>query len=639
MRAHHLRLPSQTAMARGHNSSGQVAEWFKATVLKTVVGGSSPWVRIPPRPPAPLRAAEMAYFLGLLPDMSSKTVIYGDEQVANKADLMQRNGRWYFTKAYPKKLWQITGPSPFRKSLGTDSLEVAIRARPEAERIYFSKVDAARAKHEGSQPRQTTPVELMGIVARWFTEEDKERTDAVLEAQGFHFDIDGELEEIDHLSAEGRQELAEGDYHTVKPLALKLLEENSIQIDTKSKDFRSFMKTLKRAKLELLRLDRMRVLGDFGAHPSDPVIIQALRGTLNVPRPKSGKTVADVVKGYIADNAPNWAPSTFKGKDAPLKVLVDFFGADRDVATIERTEGRKLFNTVEALPVNYTKLKALKGLSLMAAVARGKELGLPTLKPKTVNDIYMNYIGGAFKWAVREQWLAADPMDGFAVRDTVSAVDKRSPFTAAQINKLFRSGPWAEPDKRTDGDPLRYWGPLVALYQGMRRGEIAQLLVTDNEVLENVPVIHVRPSADGKRVKSSSGRRVLPVHPQLIKMGYLLFVEDQRRAGHSQLFPDQRPNKNGAWGDPLTKWFTRLLEANGIDGVKLGMHSFRHNFEDALRAANLSQTPIGQELSGRAKTDKVSAGYGSGLYPISVLKPAVDSLGYPEVDLRHLYVT
>ena len=30
---------------------GQVAEWFKATVLKTVVGGSSPWVRIPPCPP------------------------------------------------------------------------------------------------------------------------------------------------------------------------------------------------------------------------------------------------------------------------------------------------------------------------------------------------------------------------------------------------------------------------------------------------------------------------------------------------------------------------------------------------------------------------------------------------------------
>jgi hypothetical protein len=28
-----------------------VAEWFKAAVLKTAVGATPPWVRIPPLPP------------------------------------------------------------------------------------------------------------------------------------------------------------------------------------------------------------------------------------------------------------------------------------------------------------------------------------------------------------------------------------------------------------------------------------------------------------------------------------------------------------------------------------------------------------------------------------------------------------
>jgi hypothetical protein len=32
-------------------SHGSVAEWFKALVLKTSVGGTPPWVRIPPLPP------------------------------------------------------------------------------------------------------------------------------------------------------------------------------------------------------------------------------------------------------------------------------------------------------------------------------------------------------------------------------------------------------------------------------------------------------------------------------------------------------------------------------------------------------------------------------------------------------------
>ena len=34
------------------SGNGQVAEWFKAAVLKTAVGASSPWVRIPPCPPS-----------------------------------------------------------------------------------------------------------------------------------------------------------------------------------------------------------------------------------------------------------------------------------------------------------------------------------------------------------------------------------------------------------------------------------------------------------------------------------------------------------------------------------------------------------------------------------------------------------
>src|SRR5215470_2550683 len=34
--------------------SGEVVEWFKAPVLKTGVGASPPWVRIPPSPPTNL---------------------------------------------------------------------------------------------------------------------------------------------------------------------------------------------------------------------------------------------------------------------------------------------------------------------------------------------------------------------------------------------------------------------------------------------------------------------------------------------------------------------------------------------------------------------------------------------------------
>ena len=556
--------------------------------------------------------------------------------MANKADLLNRNGRWYFSKAYPKDLWAITGPSPFRKSLGTDSLPAAMRARPDAERLYHSKVDAARATLEGRSPRQMTEVEAMGLVAKWFTEEDAERTAALEAAQSSLMDIDGALAEIDSLVVDAKQAIAEADVHAVRPLALQLLSDAGLEADVKSKEFRVFMSALLRGRRELLALERKRVLGEFAVQPSDPLIARALAGAPMVPA--KVRTVADMIDGFVADNTPKWAPSTRKATEAPLRIMKEFFGTDRDITTLTRDDGRALHEIVKRLPVNYTKRKELKGLSLPDVVAKGGELGLSTLAPKTVNEIYMTYIGGALGWAKKEGWIDANLVDNLPTMvDPVAAVDKRSSFTPEQLNRLFQLGPWADPAKGKEGDPLRYWGPLLGLYQGMRRGEIAQLLVTECETKGDIPVIHVRPTVDGQRVKSASGRRMLPVHPELIRMGFLQFVAKQRKAGHSQIFPNETPNGNGAWGDPLSKWFQRLLADNSIIGTKLGMHSFRHNFEDALRAANLSQTPIGQELAGRAKSDKVSGDYGSGRYRAETLKPAVDSIRYPEVDLRHLY--
>ena len=45
--------PTWTAVNR---LLGKVAEWFKAAVLKTAVGASLPWVRIPPFPPTAISA-------------------------------------------------------------------------------------------------------------------------------------------------------------------------------------------------------------------------------------------------------------------------------------------------------------------------------------------------------------------------------------------------------------------------------------------------------------------------------------------------------------------------------------------------------------------------------------------------------
>src|SRR5690242_2305016 len=48
-RVNHFLFPAAAFRRVRH---GRVAEWFKAPVLKTGVGETPPWVRIPPLPPA-----------------------------------------------------------------------------------------------------------------------------------------------------------------------------------------------------------------------------------------------------------------------------------------------------------------------------------------------------------------------------------------------------------------------------------------------------------------------------------------------------------------------------------------------------------------------------------------------------------
>src|SRR3546814_2697426 len=64
----------------------------------------------------------------------------------------------------------------------------------------------------------------------------------------------------------------------------------------------------------------------------------------------------------------------------------------------------------------------------------------------------------------------------------------------------------------------------------------------------------------GERLKTINAHRTIPVHPELQRLGFLRFVEQQRQAGTGFLFPLQEPNKREQWAVPLGRWFVRRSE-------------------------------------------------------------------------------
>ena len=571
--------------------------------------------------------------------VATKTVTdeNGKPDVARTHHLIRRGNRWQYNRAYPKDVWPTLGSAPFRRSLRTDSLAEAQRARPEVEREYWRAIDQARA----AQANKALAAELTNAAAqslaaeafrRWLSEgEEFTSTYASPEA------LDRGLEDAEEGIARARERLATGDLGRLPNTARQLAEAAGYD-PSDSRGMTCLLRLLARAEVAYAEVYRGRLAGDYSVRPSDPFFASALSAPLSEPIAPSltraaesapaapQRTLADLEAAYRADKWDGLSPSAQQAYTPVFRLVRDVLGADRALSSLQREDGRRLFDTVKRLPTMLGKRAELKDLSVPAAVEAADRLNLPRLNPKTVNDTYMGNLSAMFAWGVRERWLEANPVAGLRVVEGVTAKSKRDPFTVDQLQTIFTSAPWRPEERSPGGQPMRFWGPLIALFQGMRRGEIAQLQTADLGEVEGIPVLHVR----GERLKTKNAIRTLPIHPELIRLGLLDYAQSRHRLGADMLFPDLAPNSRGQWGDEVGDWFSRLIQQHGLEGARLGLHSFRHNFEDALRRAGLHGTPLGAELAGRAKGkgDPVASAYGSG-FPMADLHAAVQRISYP----------
>jgi hypothetical protein len=102
----------------------------------------------------------------------------------------------------------------------------------------------------------------------------------------------------------------------------------------------------------------------------------------------------------------------------------------------------------------------------------------------------------------------------------------------------------------------------------------------------------------------------VPIHAQLVRLGFLKFVEDVRRRDGEKafLFPLLAVDKGRAGVKAYSKWFGRYLRRQGVPDTAKVFHSFRHGFKDALRQGKVNQE-IHDALTGHAQASTVSGGY------------------------------
>ena len=141
------------------------------------------------------------------------------------------------------------------------------------------------------------------------------------------------------------------------------------------------------------------------------------------------------------------------------------------------------------------------------------------------------------------------------------------------------------PDDDDERPGARRWVVLIAMYSGMRLGEIVQLRVADVRREAGVDFFDLSEEG-GRKLKTEAGARQIPIHPALVDAGILELVSARRAAGLVDLLPraptdvgHQRPT------NALSKWFGRFRHGLGITSPGKTFHATRHTFADALRSS------------------------------------------------------
>ena len=250
-------------------------------------------------------------------------------------------------------------------------------------------------------------------------------------------------------------------------------------------------------------------------------------------------------------------------------------------------------------------------------------------------DKKLSYLKAVFNVAVDNDFVTANPVKG--VKPPAGSDKKtRLPFAIDELHALFKSEVYSGARPLGGGGEAAYWLPLLALYTGARLEELSQLQQKDLEKDDAQGwFLGITDIAEDASVKSENARRRVPIHSELLKFGFVEYLEGLKDAPAEYIFPDLKPDINGYRGGNFSKWFGRYRRKVGIKDPRKVFHSFRHCFIDACRECSVPRE-LRDVIVGHAN-QSVAVEYGSGTYPLEPIFDAMARVRYRGLDLAHLY--
>lgn len=346
-------------------------------------------------------------------------------------------------------------------------------------------------------------------------------------------------------------------------------------------------------------------------HRSHQPIAKPARSVAN------GPALSTLSKLYIEEGkrGGTWREVSTHEVERSLRDLFELMG-DMPVSDFDVHQARLLKDRLSRCPQYFALLPQFKGKTLTQVIESGGTY--KTITAVTVNN-RLRKLSAFMNWCKSNGYVTDNPLVGLKVM-TGSAKEARLSFDQHDLSTLLNLDALKVEARK---HPWRFWLPLLGRFTGARLEELCQLHVADFTTLQGIDCIRIDDGHESQKLKNSSSRRTLPIHPTLIRLGLLDYVKTQRTQNSDRLFPELEPVR-GKLGHAPSKWFSRYRIKMGITDPKKTFHSFRHTMIDDLRDAGVQDSLI-KRIVGHEDSAVTFGVYGSRI-PIKAMVEALENV-------------
>lgn len=527
--------------------------------------------------------------------------------------LRKRDGVYHWRRKLPAYVAQRLGKVELVQSLRTKDREVA---KSRATRLVIA---SERVYKEAMNNNKITTEQINDLACQWLSNALMEDEEFRLTLKPYEAgyseageDVDGVETDIDQLGiylAEAKEALSRNKLDFIAPVVREALSSNDIDLVDGSPEKKLLEKTMLRALAEFYRILKARRIGDYSVQAYDP-LFSSVYGIGSVAQKEEDPAQESMLLSEVAEIYAEakirdgiWGEKTKRNSVPRIQTFIEIV-EDRPIETVTRN---------------------------MARDFREHLMDDLELANNTVGQCF-KVVSAMFNWAKVEGVSKIDnPLKGLAPKEEKNT---RLAYMPEDLEALFKTplfnGHWRRDRREREGSVLvkdfKYWFPIIALHTGMRLEEISQLRTEDVFEKDGLLVINIVKS------KTSAGERIVPIHPRLIDLGFMEYVNAQKKG---QLWPELKQSSEGYYSALFAKWWPSYRRSQGLDKEGLVFHSFRHTFISWLQKERVPEDRI-KLIVGHADQSITTGTYGGKLLSPQDLLDEFKGIDFG-VDLSHLF--